>query len=97
MAQLRKVDLSGETEIIHSFTVAHPVELILENHCFDAGLSLGYDTGDGAVVFPLNAKYLPKASLLRFLCDSDISDPDVTPVESHVGGGGETRRDRVIN
>lgn len=97
MAHSRKVDLSGETENIHSFTVAHPVELILENHCFDAGLSFGYDTGVGSAVFPLDAKYLPKAALLRFLCDSDISDPDVTPVESHVGGGGETRRDGVIN
>ena len=53
MSQLRE-----KADIWHSDTVASPAELILHDHCIDAGcIGFSEDVGIGATVFPSDVRH----------------------------------------
>ena len=67
-SQLGEYYLSGEAGVWHSDTVASLAELILHDHCLDAGCVGFSEDGDvGATVFPPDVKYLSEATLMEYI------------------------------
>ena len=60
--------MSGEPGVWHSDRVASPAELILYDHCLEAGcVRFSEDAGIGAMVFPLDVKHLSEATLMEYI------------------------------
>ena len=76
--------MSGEAGVWHSDTVASSAELILHDHCLDAGcVRFSDDAGIGAMVFPPDVKYCSAATLMECvqgLHVTSVSNPSLTPV-----------------
>ena len=64
--------------------MASLAELILHDHCLDAGcIGFSEDADIGATAFPLDVKHLSEATLmdcLQGLQVTSVSNPSLTPV-----------------
>ena len=65
-------------------TVASPADLIVPDHCLDAGcIGFSEDVDIGAAVFPPDVKHLSEATLMECLHGlqvTSVSNPSPTPV-----------------